>query len=253
VVLRHLVLMPLAGLGVAGCAGTVAFTDLDEFGTVRSAVWLERRITAEWGDVDQTSHGFQLSSKPGLCAALGLAYDDLDEQLEWIAAAEDGEAECEAWRDAYVVLGALLGDFSGPGDDLLTMTFTEEDDYGIVAEAVKPSDGPYSAGSVADERFSLALNRYTDEYYSALADGFSVVDGVCVPPAADVALEAMDRYSADAGTAEVTRRGEAKIAVQFDVTLLDEGGADAGAAEGEFTARNCPVSLDLPQGFALDP
>jgi hypothetical protein len=226
-----------------GCPGSVAFTDLDEFGNVNSAVWLEQDTTGAVGDLNY--HAFVLSPTPGLCRAYEDAYTEYETRLQALADAEDGEAQCEAWKSAYSALSDYLGKFTNDGNTMMTMVFSDDEAFGM-----EPADGEYGGDLEAVDRFDLSFTWYTDDYYDVIADNFVVTDGICIGDTYGGMLAATDLYGSDGGTATVTHKGDTKIGIEFEATLFDEEAEPAGDASGDFTASYCHISFDVPEGLA---
>ncbi len=227
-----------------GCPGSVSFTDLEKFGNVSSAVWMEQDMTS--GAYEFNYQAFVLSPTPGLCRAYENAYEEYEARLQDLADAEDGDAQCEAWQSAYAALSDYLGKFTNDGNTMMTLYFSDDEAF-----ATEPSDGEYAGDHEAVDRFDLSLTRYNDDYYDVIAENFVVTDGICIGDTYGALLDATDLYVSDGGTATVTHKGDTKIAVEFDATLTDEEGEAAGDASGDFTASYCYISLDVPEGVGM--
>lgn len=262
--IRHIVcllviagmLSPLAG----GCPGSVKLTKIDDFGTVKSAIWLHLDVD---GEDNYESHRFIVSNKAGLCKTLQTALVELAAiQEDRYQNYDDYDDYCELYDDYYTTAADHFDKFMGPGGKILNINFVERDD-GDREWDVEPDDGTFDAYDYEDDDddyfFSLWMSYYEENpsrlYADALDDQYHE-DSWCFEDYDDYEDLWDDIYDAaesyddeEDGEITVTHKGKKKIKLQFQAEIEDEDDDSAGDVEGTVTFTYCPVEIETDYYF----
>ncbi len=155
-------LLPLVAMAAVsvGCPGSVQFSELEKFGPVRSAVWLD--LTIDDRDGRHTSHVLVLNSEPGLCDAYQTALPELvafNERiwdLFWLEYYYSVYyyPDYTEWHQTCVDYWQFMADsfeaFHGPGANAVSLYLTEVENSGEVERNVAPWDGVWEAMPALD-------------------------------------------------------------------------------------------------------
>ncbi len=275
---RGFALVPLFALliALAGCPGNVEFSELDKFGSVRSAVWLELIVNDPEGE--RTTHVLMLNSRPGLCKAYQTAlpemvtyndriwevwqdiYDDYD-YYDYYGYPDYSEL-CEVYADYWGFMATELDRFYGEGANAVSLYLTE-----VTPEEVEwnvaPEDGIWDAMPAWEDRdvgryFDLTVARYSDNPFRIMANRYGDIDPyyACFGYGDDYyddLMNAVDYYYLDEadGTAEITMKALNKAKVDFAAGIVDEDQNSAGTLDASFTATRCQVNIETDQYFYM--
>ncbi len=266
----------VVGLGLvvslfAGCPGKVEFSELDKFGSVRSAVWLE--VTVRDPESEYTTHVLVLNSKPGLCKAYQTALPELgtfNEQIYdlWYGYWYDYDYYdydypdysqiCGLYQDYWTHLADSLDRYYGEGARSMAFNLMEVDGAGDHEWDTPPADGTYDAMGSWDDMdagryFDMTVTHYHDNPFRLYAQQYNNDSEYSCFGYYNYDYDlyedleaALDLYWLDDsdGTSVMTMKGDSKVKVEFSGGLSDEEGDSAGTVEGSFTATHCPVTIE---------
>lgn len=258
-------------LQAAGCPGKVEFSELEKFGPVRSAVWLD--LTLRDPDWEYTSHVLVLSNQRGLCEAYQTALPELARTSEhyydlW-SDYDYQDLRCEMYEAYWTHLAESLEGFYGAGDRLMMFYLLKVDSQGGFDWDIPPENGVYHpTGVVSDMEtfryFDMAVNFYDDNPFRLLAqasrdnhefgcDGYYAFydSGYDVYEDFDDAIQTYSLVESDRSV-RVVMKGDDKVKVDFDAEIADEEHNGAGTAEGSFTATHCPVTIESDESLYLE-
>ncbi len=252
--------------GLTACShGNVALDEekvAEGFGSVKSAVLVH--------DSEAGGDGYyiMLANRGGLCKDLqemlpqqyaladdyNAAWDTFNEVLlDWTnpdyldavnAAVQD---LCEAQTTYLQGLKALYDDYVGDGDHMMTVGFWNDADYNILPEEGTTYDADASS---SEDGFDLTLVYFFGNPYTPVLDAWdeeacksldvdqmaNAFDGVW-----DAMDELQDYWYQSAGELTIKTSGDSKVAGEFTGDLKDSEGNDAGAIEGDFSAKLCEI------------
>lgn len=260
---------------LAGCPGKVEFSELDKFGAVKSAVWLE--LTMKDPDGEWTTNVLVVNSKPGLCKAYQQALPEMatyNEQIydlwydywydyDYYYDYPDFSEVCALYEGFYTHLADSFDKFYGPGSNSMTFYLMEIDGQGDSEWDVPPEDGIYDAVGDWSEMdtgryFDLAVNRYNANPFRIYSERYAGESEYGCFYFYDYDLydeldDAIDMYwlSESDGTASLTMKGDKKVKVEFSAGISDEDQDSAGTVDGSFTATHCPVTIESDNYFYL--
>jgi hypothetical protein len=259
---------------LAGCPGKVEFSELDKFGSVRSAVWLD--LTVEDPEGERTSHVLVLNSKPGL----GKAYQDALPELAtyneriwdlWLEYYDDyyyyDYPDYTEWCQVYSEYWGFMADsfdkFYGPGARSMSLYLTEVDSNGDSEWNVAPEDGTWDGMPAWEDRdsgryFDMTVAYYNDNPFRIVADRYSDIDPDygCFGYGDDYyddMMDSVDYYYLDEGdgSAEITMKALNKAKVAVTGGIVDEDQNRSGSIDSSFTATRCQVTIETDAYFYL--
>jgi len=212
-------------LFATGCPASVSVSEVDSFGPVASAVWLQASYRGGTQDL------VILSETPSLCSKLKRdlqAYDDL---LYDYAHHDD---PCAAAADFYGDVADLVAPYERPGRSQLILEVWGADGPGM----------PLSEGSWVhdgDHVLEVWLDHFRENPATVAQRLWS--DGACSTDFEAVEA-AVDRWYLASGELTLEQPGDRRLKGTLSGGLADELGEPAGILEASFTARACPVELD---------
>ncbi len=245
-----------AGLLVllGACADEISVQGADDFGVVKSAVWLETHIDSQTDGKDRTAHLLFASNQPNLCSKLqdassvAATYSD-----RWFSQYQEGSAEsqCDFMAEyAYAMDGALDG-ILDDGGKLLTLEFFEEGGW----EPVQPQEGTFGTTGEQGGGFNATLlyssGNYYDDYAANLSPTCSNLDPTpfCCRPWPDE-LPTVGLYQmASKGTYVVESKGSDRLQIGLDINTRSSDYETSVDLEGEITFEHCPVDLTVEYMF----
>ncbi len=240
----------LAAAATAGCGGGKVKTDALDFGAVRSAAWMERKLVTDQGTTH--THDFVLTTAGGWCREarklypqLGAAWNDV---IDTIAAnPTDATAQCEARLGFYQQAADATDKFFKNGLSSVHMALLDPNE----SPDVPPFEGSYEVvGYDNADRYILAsVQRYDTNPYRLYADTADCDNSpVTFESDALAALEDVwDVWTLSEGTADVSKRDEA-YRVVLDGALVEGDNAETGAPAGSLFTRatydHCELTWD---------
>ena len=232
-----------------GCADGKVKADPLDFGRVRSADWIERKLVTDNGD--EHTHDFVLSSVSGWCKKakavypkLGSAWNDVLDAI--VANPTDAQAQCEAKAAFYTLAAAETQSIYKDGLNAFHMSLLDPNE----PVDVPPFEATYPTVGYDDvDRYIIAsIHSYESNPYQLFAD-LADCDNMAWESDAEAALfDIYDVWTLSSGSAEVSKTGDG-----YDVDLegaLVEGllANDSAPAAGTMSARgsfaHCEVTWD---------
>jgi hypothetical protein len=184
-----------------------------------------------------------LSSSTGICRKLRRAYQEYSATYEaWAETLESGDldAACQQRLDMIELGAELSRGFMSAGDQLLYISFWEDDQSYIF-----PEDGTWQLEGEG-KGFYGYVNQFGSNPYSVMVDTWSRAD--CDADSAEVDA-AVTRYWLDDGFMDVDVSGERRISGRIEAQLLDEDSESAGAFDARVRAGSCDIELDTEHPY----
>lgn len=244
---------PLVGLvALSACAdGTVKGSAVD-FGRVKSATWLERKLIDPAGD--EHRHDFVLATAPNWCKFANRVYPDLGaawaDVLDVITEnPSDSGAQCEAKKAFYTTAADATDDAFKNGLSVLHLALRDPNE----AADLKPFTGPYEAvGFNEIDRYIVAgIQQYDTNPYRVYADEADCENNATFfeSDARDKVEKSSDEFTLADGTGEADAPTSKSYKIRIEGTLDDRSGAAAGDVTIKGTFDYCDLTWegDFPE------
>ena len=218
---RSLCLLPL---GLAACAapGQVTLSGLDDFGELRSAVWLVE------ADALSTAHRLILSNREGVCSA----WKDAAAILASLDASSHDD--CELFQVEMALVGEALGGVVGDGAIELDLTLDDA-----------PAEGTWSTadpdGEDAEHVFAGRTSLYRENRYAWAATEYDCGDP---DPVSDYTADLLDDYALTSARLTLSAVGSRALEGTLEGVIADDHDGDlleAGALSAEARWTRCEV------------
>ena len=238
-------------LGTTACGGGKVKSDAFDFGKVKSAIWMDRKLTTPNGE--EFRHDMVLLTVGGWCRTAQSAYPDLgnawrDVQDTIAADPSDATAICEAKREFYTQAAEVTKDLDG-GFSVMTIqlrhpskSLAEPPDIGAYDEAVFDAALPY---------VSTEVHLFDTNPYGHFAAAAACEDDPTFweSEAEDSLTDLQQSWTMVEGGAEASKPNPDTYEVSVDGTLEDRGGSAAGDLSVKASFDRCEVSWggDFPE------
>ena len=259
--MRFLVLF--VPLSLMGCQ-KITFSDLDKFGNIKSAVWLDLSVDAEYEDEVEESNTLILSNRPGLCKTLKKVMPEAavhsDKTMAFVYGDDyDYDNYCTAYKEFASYLAEEMDKYLKADSQMVNFDLIEVKD-GDYEWGIEPSSGTFAAskGFDADDGsyFSGYVNSYKSNPYALLKDALKDEYGDYGCWADDEAYEtgvddAVEWWNAEEGNLELTVKGKKVKGVFEGLKLEDSEEKSAGDMSGNFAATQCQIDLKTDYDFYM--
>lgn len=240
-------MVALALFGLAGCSSGKVKTDALDFGKVKSAEWMERKLVSDNGD--EHTHDFVLVTQSGWCKKatnlypkLGAAWADV---LATIADnPSDATIQCEARLGFYEMAAAETESVFKNGLSIVHMSLLDPNEE----TNTPPFEGSYeTVGYDEVDRYILAsVARFESNPYRLYADTADCENtpGTLESDGNAALQDIFDLFTLDEGIADVSKKGEA-YDITLDGSLVQGDGTGDAKAAGELTTKATYDYCDL--------
>ncbi|GDX81938.1 hypothetical protein LBMAG42_37490 [Deltaproteobacteria bacterium] len=216
---------------LAGCSNAVRFSEIDEFGEVRSAVWLHETTGRSVAD------SIVLTTVPDLCLRYGHLVEAAAVLAGVLAALEAEDTSCADLAAPAENFGAAAADLWYEGASYLIFNVLEDGDGAPQAQHYAVGDPEQSVSGEVEFVLRNPFGGYLEDW-----DEQGSLDDNCGAGFEPDFDGSFARWSVSAGDLEITEAVEgAGVAGAFDGEIEDTAGDNAGDARVRLDAGYCAV------------